>query len=112
MAKLGDHGRTIVMNALLPDASAALCQRYFGGEWLERQFRDLYNERQIQYSRCQRLFPEGPEGSEGTLVWKFGRLIGERYANTNPIVIAFLVNTGLTLYRSMHQISKLVGEDT
>ncbi len=102
--KFGPQKRAVFMDALLPAACEAFCQRHFGGEWLRRQFQTLYNERQLQYSGYRKLLPDKEESAKDTLFWEFGKMMSAKYGNWNPVRLGLVMLRASDILEPMHYI--------
>ena len=73
--RMREH-REEFMDALLPLTFVNL------PEDTASRLQQVYNERQILYGSCKKIFADKDEALGGTLIWEFGKIIVEKYTGS------------------------------
>ncbi|MHB8654354.1 MAG: hypothetical protein ACYDA9_10785 [Terriglobia bacterium] len=86
---LGEEGRAVFMDALLPavrDVLTKRCQTEEEARQFDEDLRREYNEKQLDYAGYEKVMPKGRDDiAKDTLFWEFAKRRAADIGTTNPI---------------------------
>ncbi len=86
---LGEEGRAVFMDALLPavrDVLTRRCQTEEEARQFDEDLRREYNEKQLDYAGYEKVMPKGRDDTaKDTLFWEFAKRRAADIGTTNPI---------------------------
>ncbi|MCZ7403655.1 MAG: hypothetical protein O8C67_01805 [Candidatus Methanoperedens sp.] len=110
---LGAEKRNVFMDALVIEFGEALSimhERSIEAAQFSSSFAEAYEERQEEYSKYKKSFPEKNEGAKNTLFWEFGKkILGVLGLENNVWLNMYIIKITFAKYKLL-ELSELFSE--
>ncbi|MCZ7398256.1 MAG: hypothetical protein O8C62_01015 [Candidatus Methanoperedens sp.] len=109
---LGAEKRNVFMDALVIEFSEVLSRSYENeAAQFSSSFAEAYEERQEEYSKYKKSFPEKNEGAKNTLFWEFGKkILGVLGLENNVWLNMYVIKITFTKYELLELSELFRGE--